>query len=249
MIKDMTGIVLTKKIINKSYFILSVKIEDKLDAYGKPGQFYELKVNNTQRLRIPISIYDVRDNVVDFMIKDIGAGTHELGLYNENESIQLMGPLGNTFRQATDNENCLLITGGVGYAPLFFFKKMNQQANIVWFHGGRDSQEVFPADRIYTNDGSTGIKGFVTADLKVYFNENKVDRILTCGPRIMMKHIVDIAQDHVKDIETSLEEYMACGMGVCYGCVTKIKNGDDFVYKTVCKDGPIFQGSEVIWDE
>jgi len=248
-LKDHKGLIVNNIKLNDHYYLLSIKIDDDPKELGLAGQFYELKVKSSQRFRVPISIYDIHDNIVDFMIKDIGKATHELSLYKKNDSISVLGPLGKPFTEAINNQKCLLITGGVGYAPLNYFKNTFPHATITWFHGGANKDEVFPADRIYTNDGSEGIKGFVTLDLEQYLKENMVDRILTCGPRIMMKNIVQIALPYVKDIEVSLEEYMACGIGVCFGCAVKIKNGEDFLYKTVCKDGPIFQGSEVIWDE
>lgn len=245
--KDHIGIVVNNKKINELYNVISVQIENA--NLGTPGQFYELKVKYSQRMRIPISIYNITDNVVEFMVKIVGDGTKELTQLKEKDTIMALGPLGNPFTPPQADQNCLILSGGVGYAPFYYFKKHYPKANITWFHGGANRNEVFEADRIFTNDGSIGIKGFVTADLHEYLQSNKVDRILTCGPRIMMKNIANIALPFVKDIECSLEEYMACGIGVCYGCAVKVKTAKGLVYKTVCKDGAIFQGSEVIWDE
>lgn len=249
MHKDYLAKVEGLKFLNDSYFLLKVSINENHESLGLPGQFYELKIPESNKLRIPISIYNVENNTVSFMIKIIGEGTRALSKLHKDEELQVLGPLGNTFNLPQTGKKNLLISGGVGYAPLYFLKAQNHEIDFVWFHGGRDAKEIFPADRIYTNDGSAGIKGFVTEELELFLQEHQIDRIYTCGPKIMMEKIVSIASRYVENIDVSLEEYMACGLGVCYGCVTKIKSGDDFIYKTVCKDGPIFQGSEVIWDE
>ncbi len=249
MLKDFLATVNNIQFLTESYFLLKLQINYEANSLGEPGQFYELKVPDTVKLRIPISIYDADNESVTFMIKIIGEGTLALSKLKIGDKLNALGPLGNTFTKPEKEKTHLLISGGVGYAPLFFLKKNNPACSFTWFHGGRDKNEVFQADKIYTNDGSLGVKGFVTAELDTYLQNNKTDIIYTCGPKIMMKNIVAIADKYNVHVDASLEEYMACGMGVCYGCVTKIKHEDGFVYKTVCKDGPIFKGSEVIWDE
>lgn len=248
MIKDYNGIIIDLSDLNDLYYILKIKI-DTSDHLGFPGQFYEIKRPDSNKLRVPISIFNVENNIVSFLIKIVGEGTKMIHTMSIGNSIQLLGPLGNVFSNPESDKNNLLISGGVGYAPLAYLKNYYKNSQFVFIHGGRNQNEIFDADIVYTDDGSKGIKGFVTTDLIEIIEKYKIAKIYTCGPKVMMKKIVELALPMLNNIEVSLEEYMACGLGVCYGCVTKIKNGDDFIYKTVCKDGPIFKGSEVIWDE
>ena len=73
-------------------------------------------------------------------------------------------------------------------------------------------------------------------------------RDISCGPKIMLKFLTEYAIEKNVECQVSMEERMACGIGACVGCVVKIKNGDDWEHKKVCKDGPVFEGREVVWE-
>ncbi|MCK9328920.1 MAG: dihydroorotate dehydrogenase electron transfer subunit [Candidatus Cloacimonetes bacterium] len=255
------------------FFFLKVEINDNNfeNKYGLPGQFYEIKLDNGKNfaLRKPISIYDIveiepeRTQIV-FLIKIVGDGTESLSSLNQGDMLNLLGPLGNSF--AIENyKKYLFITGGCGYAPLFYFKKsllkqtIFQQPEIKWIHGGRDKNEIFNSDVICTDDGSIGYKGNVIPQLIDFIQnyESKFDlkdlKIISCGPKPMLKAVTQFCiQKNIK-IDVSLEEYMACGVGVCYGCTVKTKqminNVQHISYQRVCKDGPVFDGYSIIWDD
>lgn len=250
MIKDFKGIIVNLSQLNDLYFILEIQIPGAdCSELGIPGQFYEIQMPDfPNKLRIPISIFKIEEDIVSFFIKKIGEGTQYLSKLENGTQINILGPLGNHFSFSDPETSILLISGGIGYAPLFFLKKMYSPLNAVWMHGGKSTNEIFSADIIYTDDGSEGKKGFITDDLREYLKNNTIERIYTCGPKIMMKKICEIANEFNIPVEASLEEYMACGVGVCHGCVVKIKNYQDFDYKTVCKDGPIFTNEEILWD-
>ena len=236
---------------NNRYFFLGINGDiETLNA--KPGQFFQLKIPNSDSalLRLPISIHSIQNQNLEFMIKKIGYGTECLSKLKSGEIIDLIGPLGNGF-ELTSERKCLLVSGGIGYAPLFYLKQklMGNKNEVTWLHGGRDKNEVFEADLIYTDDGSKGRKGFVTEGLKDILSRSDFDMIYCCGPEIMMEKCVRISEKFKIDIQVSLEEYMACGIGACYGCVVPIKEGKKLKYKRVCKDGPIFWGNQVVWNE
>ncbi len=237
-----------KTILNDIYFELWFEYNSKEKV--KPGQFFQIKVPGEGfHLRKPISVYDVRENQVALLIKRIGYGTERLFDLMPEELIDIIGPLGNGF-DLPAKKSCLLVSGGIGYAPLKYLKQTLETNNIVvWLHGGRTVNDVFPADMIYTDDGSSGTQGYVTHGLEKLIANNKYDQIYICGPKVMMENCTKLLNGYDAQIQVSLEEYMACGIGVCYGCVVPIKNEENFVYKTVCKDGPIFSAGEVIWHE
>ena len=98
---------------------------------------------------------------------------------------------------------------------------------------------------IATEDGSKGKKGKVTDLLKDLLRSTKyeVSSIYACGPKPMLEEVAKMAKLRKIPCEVSLEERMACGTGACLGCAVKTKEG----YKMVCKDGPIFNGEDIIW--
>jgi dihydroorotate dehydrogenase electron transfer subunit len=146
-----------------------------------------------------------------------------------------------------------MITGGVGIAPFLFLSDMlkGKGKKLVLLYGARSRAQVFPMNEfkkngcmveVSTDDGSVGIKGNVSA----LFSRLKFDvptYVYTCGPRPMMACVQEFARvNHLKG-QASLEEVMACGVGVCLGCSTKTKDG----YRTVCHDGPVFDLEKVIF--
>jgi dihydroorotate dehydrogenase electron transfer subunit len=238
--------------LNSFYFVHTVHWGP-LVREIKPGQFFELKNPELTHpmLRKPISVYDVQSETVSFMIKRLGKGTEQLALLKAGDKLDLLGPLGNTF-PLVKGDKAVLVSGGIGYPPLFFLKKqlIGSGKQVYWLQGGRSKDDIFPADEIWTDDGSAGKTGFVTDGLLDYLKGNQTDVIYACGPKPMLKACADIAAKHNIPIYVSLEEYMACGIGVCHGCAVKVKadNAIGVDYKTVCKDGPVFDAREVIWD-
>ncbi len=238
--------------INKDYFIIYIKNKE-FALKSKPGQFFELLPMGNYKglLRKPISIYNIENDTIGFMIKKIGYGTKYLSQLKVGDFIDFLGPLGNSFNIPM-NQKVMLISGGIGYAPLFYLSKelKNKHNSVIWIHGGRSEKDIFDSNIMnYTNDGSYGKKGFVTSNLEKILEVEKIEKVFTCGPQIMMKEISKITQKKEINTEVSLESYMACGIGVCKGCSVLIKKNNENVYKTVCKDGPIFNSKEVVWDE
>ena len=139
-------------------------------------------------------------------------------------------------------------------APMkFLIAVLSQKNNITFISGGRNKESINILDNfnlenietiITTDDGSLGIKGNVTVPLLKILKDKNIDKIYTCGPQIMMKHIMDIAHKHNVLCEVSLEERMGCGVGACVGCSILTKEG----MKKVCKDGPVFNSKIIIND-
>ena len=238
--------------LNKDYFIIYIR-NNELALKSKPGQFFELLPmgNFKGLLRKPISIYNVENDTIGFMIKNIGYGTNYLSQLKVGNFIDFLGPLGNSFT-IPENQKVALISGGIGYAPLFYLSKKLKDKNnsVIWIHGGRTENDIFSQDTInYTNDGSLGKKGFVTSNLEEILKNEKINKVFSCGPQIMMKEVSKITEKLNINTQVSLESYMACGIGVCKGCSVLINQNGKNEYKTVCKDGPIFNSKEVVWYE
>jgi dihydroorotate dehydrogenase electron transfer subunit len=244
--------IVEKEIINNKYFILTFS-NYKIADQCHPGQFFRLK-NPQQNFPIlprPFSVYNIQDGKISFLIKIVGESTKNLFETKTGENIFLHGPLGNGFELVKDKK-VLIVSGGIGYAPFpFLVDKLNQMKNEIFvFHGGKTAEDVFSNNvRNSTEDGSIGEEGLVTDGVEQFLQKNQVDVVYACGPQMMMKKLTEICKQFNVDLQVSLETIMACGIGACCGCAIRIIENRKMVYKKVCKDGPVFDGQKVVWDE
>lgn len=236
----------------------------------KSGQFINISVSTSKDLldpilKRPISIHDIniQDKTITVIYNVVGKGTRLLSAANPDSEIEIVIPLGNGFNIINNtNTTHLLVGGGCGVAPLYLLNKELQKItnDVIIMSGFSNEKMVFSRDmysnntkqNISTDDGTYGNKGFVTEMADKYLSDSDKSKdiiIYACGPTIMMKSLYEISKKypHVKQVQLSLENIMACGVGVCTGCVVKIKNKDNFIYKRVCKDGPVFLGEDLIW--
>lgn len=222
----------------------------------QPGQFAELKVsgNETSLLRIPIGIHfvDKGTNEVWFLIHAVGDGTRQLAALRKNDRLDAILPLGKGFSLPdTPGRQILLVGGGVGVAPLLFQGKVLKEKGHtpVFLIGARSKNELLPIHafqsigKVYitTDDGSEGEKGYVTRH--TLLDKARFDLIQTCGPRPMMEAVARYAQRTGMECEVSLENTMGCGIGVCLCCVENTIKG----HLRVCKDGPVFNINDLLW--
>ncbi len=243
--------------LSEDYFILWIWDED-MGALCKPGQFYEIRALavfedaptsvSIPRLFKPISIYDNQGGRIGFMIKRVGLGTNALSKLKAGDTLELIGPAGNGFPLAEDRK-ILLISGGAGYPPLWYLqKKLIGQNKVYWIHGGATGSDIFPCDEMWTEDGSIGRKGRACDDLENTIKEREIDLIYSCGPFGMLKEATRISEMYDIEHYSSLEAYMACGIGVCHGCTVPIGTKEDWDYLRVCKEGPVFSAKEIRWE-
>jgi len=238
--------------VNAEYFILGVR-DKEFTKYIKPGQFFQVKDPDTDipLLPRPFSVYKVEHDVLEFLIKIVGDATRKLSLLDPGHTIQLLGPLGNGF-PLVYNKKVLIASGGIGYAPMPYLEQKLMEAGneVLFYHGGRNSNDVF-CDTVIncTEDGSCGQVGLVTTHIEKRLDSTKIDVVYGCGSEPMLKELVILCQKRNITVYVSLERVMACGIGACCGCVIKMRENGAQVYKKVCKDGPVFEGKKVVWDE
>ncbi len=239
------------------YFILWIW-DEALSKQIKPGQFFEIRAHASltdaedsrclPKLFKPISVYDNSGGRIGFFIKKVGPGTIALSKLKAGDMLELIGPLGNGFPLITQRR-ILLVSGGIGYPPLWYLQKELINHNLIfWVHGGAGQGDVFPCDEVWTVDGSLGKKGLVTQSLKSLITEKKIDLVFSCGPMPMLKQTAAITSELGIEHYTSLEAYMACGIGVCHGCAVPIGSENAWDYLRVCKEGPVFKAEEVLWN-
>ena len=221
-----------------------------------PGQFVEVRVDNSPStfLRRPISInnVDYDRNELWLLVAAVGDGTRQLQKLQKGDRLNCMLPLGNSFTMPTDSaQKVLLVSGGVGVAPLLYFGKRIKAmgGEPTFLLGARSAKDVLERElfkqvgRVFitTEDGSEGEKGFVT-NHSVLAQEH-FDRISTCGPKPMMMAVARYAFKNDIECEVSLENKMACGVGACLCCVEKTVEGN----KCVCKEGPVMNIKKLTW--
>ena len=215
----------------------------------KPGQFYMLKVGEGEPLLPrPISVYDVDEEKISFLYQVVGRGTKLLSKLKENDEVQIMGPLGNGFDIEKIKGKIAVVSGGIGIAPLVYLIKKLSNCEVDLYAGFRtvdysvDSVEK-NVNNIYlsTENGKIGHKGYITDII----NPQKYQTIICCGPEIMMKKVISMCSDAKVDVYASMETHMACGIGACLVCTCKTKGGN----KRTCKDGPVFNGKDLIFND
>ncbi len=226
--------------------IYLLTLQGDTSAIKNPGEFAELKLDKYY-LRRPLSIHDYSNNEVKFLYKVLGHGTKDLTKYKKGDVINTILGLGNGFDD-TKSKNPLLIGGGIGIAPLYNLAKVFNKKGIkpTIILGFKNSNEVCYIDEfsslgnviVTTDDGSYGFKGNPVS----YLKENNVDYdyYYACGPLVMLKFLSKYSSQGC----VSLEARMGCGFGACMGCSIKTTFGP----KRVCKEGPVFTSSEVIYE-
>lgn len=237
------------------YALLKLTHDSKLPEM-LPGQFAEIRIDGSKNtfLRRPISInyVDYERNEVWFLIAKVGEGTKTLAKVQSGEIVNVILPLGNGFTfPLSPKQKILLVGGGVGIAPLLYFGKCIKEigAEPTFLLGAKSASDLLELDQFHelgsvyttTEDGSMGEKGFVTQHS--ILNQIRFDRISACGPKPMMVSVARYAKAEGIECEVSLENKMACGVGACLCCVENTTEG----HKCVCKDGPVFNINDLLW--
>lgn len=258
------GEILTQRELASGIFSMELKVSfaDQVRA----GQFVSLFSKDRSRLLPrPISVCetDAENGTIRLVYRTAGAGTTEFSQMAEGEKLAVFGPLGNGFptRKAL-GKKVLLVGGGIGIPPMVscareleLVGELNPEYRTqMTFAVGYRSFETYLLDEledlaptfVSTDDGSLGTKGTVLDAIR----EQKIeaDLVFACGPMPMLRGIKEYAKEKGIPCYISMEERMACGIGVCLGCVCKTQEVDDHskVKNTrICKDGPVFDAEEV----
>ena len=216
---------------------------------SKPGQFVSILCKNLV-LRRPFSVAGTDGNKFEILYKIKGKGTQYLASLKAGDKADIIGPFGNGF--GIEDKNSLLIGCGVGIAPMLFLKKsleLQKTKHTLVACSQTFFREISLStdDVVITEDGSHGLKGRLDNYLENIINENMPEKIYTCGPNPAMSYISQIAKKYNIPVEAALEREFACGTGVCMGCVIQVNRDDKILNKRICKDGPVFDGNEVLW--
>ena len=209
-------------------------------AAVRAGQFVNLGWAGVF-LRRPFSVYRVDGDRIEIVLKVVGRGTSQLVAMRPGEVISCLGPLGHGFDLVAGPGNAVLVSGGLGVAPMPLAAKEASALGmrVTWVHGARSSEELCSeslGDEVIwaTDDGSRGVAGTAVAAAP------DGDIVLACGPNRMLA----AAAARWPQAFVAVETYMGCGTGVCLGCAVPLARGG---YDRACKEGPVYRAADVDW--
>ena len=228
----------------------------------RAGQFVMIRMTglNAPLIGRALAVWDVEGDAIELIYVRKGALTRVLSEALPGSAVTLWGPLGNGFDLRPCRE-LIIAVGGIGQTPMLMLGRtmLREQIcrRVTVVYGARRASLLAGVDdfraagfevTVCTDDGSTGRRGFVPDVLADHLSGDDV-RVVTCGPEIMMQKVAELCERRDIDCQVSMETPMACGIGICYSCVAKVRQPDgDWDYKRTCIEGPIFDGPQIVWD-
>ena len=215
----------------------------------RPGQFYMLAMaqewggGEDERPYLPRAFSYLRHEPgrLEFLLEDVGPGTHRLGEARPGEGIWLLGPLGAGFAPPREGREPLLVGGGIGIVPLAPLQAELPAPALLGFRDAphAEAATLLTQVEVVTDDGSVGREALVTELLDDRLNEHI--EVFACGPPAMLEAVRLMTGERGVPAQLALESGMACGFGACFGCV--VPTGDGYV--RVCVDGPVLEAARL----
>lgn len=215
----------------------------------RPFSFCDVIAENRNKTRIEI-VYCV-----------LGPATLRMTTLAKGDRLSIIGPLGNGFSVPEGKRVALLVAGGMGAPPILHLAKVlrtnHSDIDVTAFLGAKTIADLpfeLSSAEIATEDGSAGFAGLVTDCLSQWLDKNTIAAeqtiIYTCGPEPMLAAVAKIAKICNIDCQESLERMMACGIGICQSCAVECRQQTrkETIYKLCCKDGPVFDAKDIVWN-
>ncbi len=223
-----------------------------------PGQFVMIGIpGDAVFLRRPFGIAGLSDGCAEICYKVVGRGTEALTKAAAGDMLAVTGPCGRGFGLPAPGQHAVLVAGGYGIGPMMGLAERliaRGQRQIRIYYGARtrgdllyrpELEKIAAEVVLTTDDGSEGTRGLVTAKLQGELGAMTSPSLFACGPEAMLHAVAKLALERRLPAQLSTEAYMACGIGVCNGCVCRGKGGD---YLRTCSDGPVFDVNELAWE-
>jgi dihydroorotate dehydrogenase electron transfer subunit len=241
----------------------------------RPGQFLMLRLpgHSDPLLGRPFALYDTvldvsgNPDAIDVVYLVVGKVTGLLAQARPGDRVEVWGPLGNGFPELHGLEHVGLVAGGIGQTPFLAHVRellgtrgygsrpaRRGAAKVSLYYGVRsadlaagvdDFRAAGAAVHLASDDGSLGHHGYVTALLEKH---GPPQHLVGCGPEPMLRALARLAERWRVPCHVSLETPMACGVGICFSCVTRVRTADGWDYHRVCVDGPVFDAAGLTWD-
>jgi dihydroorotate dehydrogenase electron transfer subunit len=226
---------------------------------AKPGQFVMLRVSGgiDPLLRRPFSICNTMNGNILLLYRMVGRGTRIMAETTVGTELLVLGPLGKGFEPPEAGEDCLLVGGGMGIAPLVFLARSLEGRSVSFMAGYGTVAEIISPEQlgmqgieiaVATEDGSAGYHGLVSGLLEKALGKKGKKIVYSCGPAPMLKRVASLCFEKQVDCQVSLETAMACGLGACRGCAFPAAAGSGRSFYHVCQDGPVFSAITIDWE-
>lgn len=249
--------IVEKKLLCEKITLFKINAPELVNK-AKAGQFVILRaLEHSERIPMSIGHLDTANGQLTMVVQEVGKSTAEMSMMNEGEALRdLVGPLGLP-THIDKYGHCVLLGGGVGIPPINPIARALKEAGneVTVILGGRSRQFVIMEDyfqgvvdkvMVTTDDGTYGIKGFVTTALEEIINSGKkVDFVMCVGPVPMMRNVCKLTAPHKINTWVSLNPVMVDGTGMCGACRVTVGGETKFA----CVDGPDFDGHQVDFDE
>lgn len=244
-------IVRIEETVSETPTVKTLVFKDDLSYTAKPGQFLMIWIPRIEEIPMSVMI-NSKEGYAAVTIRKSGIGSTALFERKKGDLIGLRGPYGNEFIVRENYKKILIIGGGTGLVPLLRLASYasKKKLKITTVLGARTKKEVFfekmakkltehvdSSVKICTDDGSYGLKGTTVNVMSNLVRNNTFDCVYTCGPELMMRGVVEIANKNSIPVQASLERYMKCGIGICGSCCLDSS--------LVCQDGTVFNGKQL----
>jgi len=225
--------------VARGMWVLSLEAAE-VAATARAGQFVNLGLEGFL-LRRPFSVYRADGDRIEVLLKAVGAGTQRLLSMRPGDMVSCLGPLGHGFDFSEGSSTAVLISGGLGVAPMPLAARDARKAGlqVTWVHGARTADELCSESDgddviMATDDGTSGFAGTAVAAAP------DADVVLACGPNRMLAAVAD----RWPAAQVAVETYMGCGTGVCLGCAVPLARGG---YDRACTEGPVYRAADIEW--
>lgn len=248
---DKRRIVRIEETVSETPTVKTLIFKDDLSYSAHPGQFLMIWIPRVEEIPMSVMI-NSKEGYAAVTIRKSGIGSTALFERKKDDLLGLRGPYGNEFVLKKNYKKILIIGGGTGLVPLLRLAlyASKKKITITCVFGARTKKEVFfekitrklmehgkSSVKICTDDGSYGLKGTTVSVMNNMMRDNTFDCVYTCGPELMMKGVVDLANKNSIPVQASLERYMKCGIGICGSCCLDSS--------LVCQDGTVFNGKQL----
>lgn len=227
--------------VARGMFVIGMRAPE-IAAAAQAGQFVNLGWSPGPLLRRPFSVYRVDGDQIEVVLKVVGAGTAQLLAMESGDRVSCLGPLGHGFVLPNDVTSAVLVSGGLGVAPMPLAARdaMRAGLHVTWVHGARTSAELCGEwqgdDAVWaTDDGTKGFGGTAVSAAP------DAELVLACGPNRMLAAVAE----RWPDAQVAVETYMGCGTGVCLGCAVPLRRGG---YDRACSEGPVYRAADIDWN-
>ncbi len=240
----------------------------------RPGQFLMIRLpgSTDPLLGRPFALYDTvldaqgQPAALDVVYLVVGKVTRRLAALRPGDRVEIWGPLGNGFPELSGLDHVGLVAGGIGQTPFLAHVRellgsrgyggrppRRAARRVSLYYGVRtkelaagvdDFRSAGAAVHLATDDGTLGFHGFATQLLEQH---EPPQHLVGCGPEPMLRALAALAARWSVPCHLSLETPMACGVGICFSCVTRVKTAEGWDYRRVCVDGPVFDAASLAW--